>query len=156
MGWFDEQIRERKRQDNERFADAIDEISFIITRKKNKFSGDVGEAARQENITRVIGQVLRYYHIKLQEVPYDVKGLQNQLEYLCRPYGVMRRTVKLEKGWYKDSIGALLGFKKDGTPVALIPNRFHGYSYYDETTGEYVRLSRTTEGDLEDTAICFY
>ena len=40
MGWFDEQIRERKRQDNERFADAMDEISFLITRKKTGFSGE--------------------------------------------------------------------------------------------------------------------
>ena len=156
MGWFDEQIRERKRQDNERFADAIDEISFLITRKKTGFSGEAGEAAKEESITRAIGRVLAYYHIKPKEVPYDVKGLQNQLEYLCRPYGVMRRTVKLEKGWYKDSIGALLGTKKDGTPVALLPNRFSGYSYYDEATGKTVRLSRATEGELEETAICFY
>ena len=156
MGWFDEQIRERKRQDNERFADAIDEISFLITRKKTNFSGETGEAAKQEIITRAIGQILRYYHIKPQEVPQDIKGLQNQLEYLCRPHGMMRRTVKLEKGWYKDSIGALLGTKKDGTPVALIPNRFYGYTYYDEATGEQVRLNSITEAEFEDTAVCFY
>lgn len=156
MGWFDEQIRERKRQDYEDFADAIDEISFIITKKKSGFSGGAGDAERQEHITRAIGQILRYYHIKPKEVPYDIKGLQNQLEYLCRPHGVMRRTVKLEKGWYKDCIGALLGIKKDGTPVALIPNHFYGYSYYDEATGKQVRLSSTTEEELEETAICFY
>ena len=156
MGWFDEQIRERKRQDNERFADAMDEISFLITRKKSGFLGETGEAAKEERITRAIGRVLGYYHIKLKEVPYDVKGLQNQLEYLCRPHGVMRRTVLLEKGWYKDSIGALLGTKRDGTPVALLPNRFSGYSYYDEDTGKTVRLSRATEAELDETAICFY
>lgn len=156
MGWFDEQIRERERQDNERFADAMDEISFIITGKKKKLSGEIGEDAKQESITRAIDQVLSYYHIKSKEIPDDIKGLQNQLEYLCRPYGVMRRTVKLEKGWYKDAIGALLGTKKDGTPVALLPNLFSGYSYYDNVSGEKVRLTSATEGDLEDTAICFY
>lgn len=156
MGWFDEQIRERKLQDDERFADAIDEISFIITRKRPKTSDNTGDSAKQKSITRAIGQVLSYYHIKTREVPQEIKGLQNQLEYLCRPYGVMRRTVKLEKGWYKDSIGALLGSKKDGTPVALLPNRFSGYSYYDASSGENVRLSSATEGELEETAICFY
>ena len=156
MGWFDEQIRERKRQDNERFADAIDEISFIITRKKPPFSREMDESAKQESITRAIGQVLGYYHIKPKEVPHDIKGLQDQLEYLCRPYGVMRRTVKLEKGWYKDAVGALLGTRKDGTPVALLPNRFFGYSYYDAVSGEKVCLNSATEGDLEETAICFY
>lgn len=156
MGWFDDQIRERKRQDDERFADAIDEISFIITRKKPKISNETGDSAKQKSITRAIGQVLSYYHIKTREVPQDIKGLQNQLEYLCRPYGVMRRTVKLEKGWYKDAIGALLGTKRDGTPVALLPNRFRGYSYYDASSGEKVRLTSVTEGELEETAICFY
>ena len=156
MGWFDEQIRERKRQDNERFADAMDEISAIITRKKIGLSRDDGETTKQESITRAIGRVLCYYHIKPKEVPDDIKNLQEQLEYLCRPYGVMRRTVKLEKGWYKDAIGALLGTRKDGTVVALLPRRFFGYSYYDETTGREVRLSSTTEEDIEETAICFY
>ena len=156
MGWFDEQIRERKRQDNERFADAMDEISAIITREKIELSCDEGETTKQESITRAIGRVLRYYHIKPKEVPDDIKNLQEQLEYLCRPYGVMRRTVKLEKGWYKDAIGALLGTRKDGTVVALLPSRFFGYSYYDETTGREVRLSSTTEEEIEETAICFY
>ena len=156
MGWFDEQIRERKRQDNERFADAMDEISAIITREKIELSCDEGETTKQESITRAIGRVLRYYHIKPKQVPDDIKNLQEQLEYLCRPYGVMRRTVKLEKGWYKDAIGALLGTRKDGTVVALLPRRFFGYSYYDETTGREVRLSSTTEEDIEETAICFY
>lgn len=156
MGWFDEQIRERKRQDNERFADAMDEISAIITREKIELSCDEGETTKQESITRAIGRVLRYYHIKPKQVPDDIKNLQEQLEYLCRPYGVMRRTVKLEKGWYKDAIGALLGTRKDGTVVALLPRRFFGYSYYDETTGREVRLSSTTEEEIEETAICFY
>ena len=156
MGWFDEQIRERKRQDNERFADAMDEISAIITREKIGHSCDDGETTKQESITRAIRRVLCYYHIKPKEVPDDIKNLQEQLEYLCRPYGVMRRTVKLEKGWYKDAIGALLGTRKDGTVVALLPNRFFGYSYYDETTGREVRLNSTTEEEIEDTAICFY
>lgn len=156
MGWFDEQIRERKRQDNERFADAMDEISAIITRKKGPSFAEKSEGAKQESITRAIGRVLRYYHIKPKEVPDNIKDLQGQLEYLCRPCGMMRRTVKLEKGWYKDSIGALLGTRKDGTIVALLPNRFYGYSYYDELTGREVRLSRETEGELEETAICFY
>ena len=156
MGWFDEQIRERKRQDNERFADAMDEISAIITREKIGLSCDEGETTKQESITRAIGRVFCYYHIKPKEVPDDIKNLQEQLEYLCRPYGVMRRTVKLEKGWYKDAIGALLGTRKDGTVVALLPSRFFGYSYYDETTGREVRLSSTTEEEIEETAICFY
>ena len=31
-----------------------------------------------------------------------------------RPYGIMRRNVDLEKGWYRDAIGAMPGVKKIG------------------------------------------
>ena len=156
MGWFDEQIRERKRQDNERFADAIDEISSIISRKKICFSDRNDENGKQESITRAIGRVLQYYHIKPKEVPDDIKDFQDRLEYLCRPHGLMRRTVKLEKGWYKDAIGAFLGTRKDGAVVALLPNRFFGYSYYDEASGREVRLNKATEGEFDEMAISFY
>ena len=40
--------------------------------------------------------------------------------------------------------------------MALIPNRFWGYSYYDAALRKNVRLNNTTEKELEETAICFY
>ena len=50
--------------------------------------------------------------------------MNEQLEYLMRPYGIMRRTVYLEKGWYKDAIGAMLGVMKEtGKIVALLPEK---------------------------------
>lgn len=156
MGWFDEQIKERKRRDEENFSEALDEISSIITRKKVGYGDPTSNEAKQESITDAIGQILRYYRIKPKELPSDVSDLQDQLEYLCRPHGIMRRSVELDRGWYKDAVGALLGTKKDGTTVALIPNRFFGYSYYDRATGKMVRLNKNTEENLEKTAIYFY
>lgn len=156
MGWFDEQIRERKRIDEESLSEAMDEISSIITRKKIESKDILSEDKKNENTADAICRILRYYRVKTVELPAEIKGLDNQLEYLCRPYGIMRRKVKLEKGWYKDSVGALLGKKKDGTVIALIPSRFSGYSYYDITTGKQVRLNVKTENELEKDAICFY
>lgn len=156
MGWFDEQIKERKRRDEENFSEALDEISSIITRKEVGYGDPTSNEAKQESITDAIGQILRYYRIKPKELPSDVSDLQDQLEYLCRPHGIMRRSVELDRGWYKDAVGALLGTKKDGTTVALIPNRFFGYSYYDRATGKMVRLNKNTEENLEKTAIYFY
>lgn len=156
MGWFDEQIKERKRRDEENFSEALDEISSIITRKEVGYGDPTSNEAKQESVTDAIGQILRYYRIKPKELPSDVSDLQDQLEYLCRPHGIMRRSVELDRGWYKDAVGALLGTKKDGTTVALIPNRFFGYSYYDRATGKMVRLNKNTEENLEKTAIYFY
>lgn len=156
MGWFDEQIKERKRRDEEGFADAMDEISSIISRKKIGSGGVMSEDERQENNIFAINEVLRYYRAKPPVLPADVDTLEDQLEHSCRPCGVMRRTVKLESGWYRDSLGAMLGTKKDGTVVALIPNKIVGYSYIDAATGQRIRINKETEKELEEEAVCFY
>ena len=156
MGWFDEQIKERTLRDEETLSDALEEIGSIITRSRPAPSAFRREEDREESITDAIHQIFRYYRVKPVELPHDIEGLEDQLEYLCRPHGIMRRTVKLEKGWYRDSVGAMMSFRKDGRAVALIPGRFSGYDCYDTADGKPIRLSKKTEGELEEHAICFY
>ena len=156
MGWFDEQIKERQRRDSDNFADAMDEISSVITRKKMGHGARNKESAQHSQVEDAIGRVLKFYHVKAKELPDHIKQLPDQLEYLCRPHGIMRRTVRLEEGWYRHAAGAYLGTKKDGTLVALIPSRFSGYSFYDPDTGSHVKLNSRTAAQLETEAICFY
>ena len=41
--------------------------------------------------------------------------------------------MKLEKEWYKDAIGAMIGVRKaDGAVVSLLPAGISGYTYFDE------------------------
>jgi NHLM bacteriocin system ABC transporter ATP-binding protein len=69
----------------------------------------------------------------------------------------MRRTVELKTGWYRDSYGPILAFKKEsGTPVALLPGKINGYYFKDASTGKNVRLSSKTEQLFDTEAICFY
>ena len=156
MGWFDEQIKERTLRDEETLSDALEEISSIITRIRPAPGALHREEDQEESITDAIHQIFRYYRIKPGELPHDIKSLEDQLEYLCRPHGIMRRTVNLEKGWYRDSVGAMMGFRKDGRAVALIPGRLSGYDCYDTADGKPIRLSKKTERELEEHAICFY
>ena len=39
--------------------------------------------------------------------PDGIKDVNEQLEFLMRPYGIMRRTVKLEDSWYRDAVGCI-------------------------------------------------
>ena len=104
-----------------------------------------------------IEEILKYYRVKPREVPDSVKGLNDRLEYLLRPNGIMRRNVNLEKGWYKDAIGAVLGTRKDdGSVVAFIPKGLSGYVYFDAPTGKWVKLTKKNESLFEDEGICFY
>lgn len=152
MGWFDEQIKQRKQNDDELFAEAFAGIAGAVTGAK--ISVLKSDAQRTKN---AVDEILRYYRIRPCEVPDSVKDINERLEYLLRPHGVMRRTVRLEKGWYKEAVGAMLAIKKsDGSAVALIPSGFAGYTYFDEEKGKRVRVSRKTEGFFEEEAIAFY
>ena len=153
MGWFDEQIKQRKKNDEELFSEAFVGITHAVlgTKVSAAFTNDEAKAQG------AIEEILRYYHVKPREVPDSVKGLNDRLEYLLRPNGIMRRNVNLEKGWYKDAIGAVLGTRKDdGSVVAFIPKGLSGYVYFDVAAGKWVKLSKKNESLFEDEGICFY
>lgn len=153
MGWFDEQIRQRKLSDDEIFAESFANIAGAVAGRKfaAALKGD------RQAASDAISDVLRFYHIKSREMPENLSDLNQQLEYLMRPYGVMRRSVKLERGWYKDAMGAMLGIRKDdGSIVALIPSGLSGYRFYDCKKGTYVKVDHKNETLLDQEAICFY
>ena len=153
MGWFDEQIKQRKQSDDQLFEEAFVRVADAVlgSRMSAAYASDEARASGE------IGEILKYYKIKPREVPETVKGLEDHLEYLLRPHGIMRRNVTLEKGWYRDAVGAMLGRRRDdGTVVALIPRGLKGYAYYDPKASRWIRISGKNEGIFDDEAICFY
>ena len=153
MGWFDEQIKQRKQSDDQLLEEAFVRIADAVlgTRMSAAYQNDEAKASGE------IGEILKYYRIKPREVPDTVKGLDDRLEYLLRPNGVMRRNVELEKGWYRDAVGAMLGRRKDnGTVVALIPRGLTGYAYYDAGEARWIRIGKKNEDLFDSEAICFY
>ena len=153
MGWFDEQIRLRKQNDDAVFEEAFVGMADAVLGSKMSSAFTSDEAKAQG----AIEEILKFYKVKPREVPDSIKGLNDRLEYLLRPHGIMRRHINLKKGWYKDSIGAILGTRKDdGSIVAFIPKGFSGYVYFDTPTGKWVKLSKKTEMLFEDEGICFY
>lgn len=153
MGWFDEQIRDRKQNDDEAFAEAFANMASAITGRKIEASLNNDRAVTKD----AIDEILRYYHVKSREVPDGISDVNEQLEYLMRPFGIMRRTVKLEDGWYRDAIGAMLGvLRESGRVVALIPTGLSGYSYFDYDTGKRKKINHKNQHLFEAEAIAFY
>ena len=153
MGWFDEQIRQRKQNDDDVFADSFVNMAAAVLGSKVTGSLSDGSAAAKN----AIDEILKYYHVKSREVPDNIKDTNEQLEYLMRPYGIMRRTVRLEKGWYRDAVGAMLGvMKESGRVVALIPAGFSGYCYIDPDSGKKIKINRRNQRLFDSEAIAFY
>lgn len=151
MGWFDEQIKLRQEKDEETFSNAMEELASIVEGKHIHFEGDDNEKTKN-----AMQQILSYLHVTCGELPASVTDTEEQLEYLCRPHGIMRRNVKLPDGWYRDAAGPMLGKKKKGGFVALLPGKLVGYYYVDETTGKHIRINTDTQKQFEREAICFY
>ncbi|MGN0597544.1 MAG: NHLP bacteriocin export ABC transporter permease/ATPase subunit [Ruminiclostridium sp.] len=153
MGWFDEQIKERMKADNEVFEDSFIKAAGIIMGKKlSAAMNDQRQAA-----TDAIGEILKCFHVKSREVPDSITDMNDTLEYLLRPHGIMRRNVTLEKGWYKDASGPMIGTRTDdGSVVALIPTGMTKYSFFDTKSGKRVFLNKKTEKLIDKEAIAFY
>ena len=153
MGWFDEQIKDRIRADNDTFEDAfIRAAGVIMGQKLSAAINDQRQAAND-----AISKILVFYHIKPREVPESITDMNDVLEFLMHPHGIMRRNVILEKGWYKDASGPMIGtLKEDGSIVALIPKGMTRYSFLDIKTGKYITLNSKTEQLIDKEAIVFY
>ena len=153
MGWFDEQIKDRIRADNEAFEDSFVRAAGIVM--GSKLSAAMND--QRQAASDAIGEILKAYHIKPREVPDSIKDMNETLEYLMRPHGIMRRNVQLEKGWYKDASGPMLGtLKEDGSVVALVPDGMSGYMLINPKTGSRTAAGRKNEDLIDKEAIAFY
>ncbi|HIS43089.1 MAG TPA: ATP-binding cassette domain-containing protein [Candidatus Limiplasma pullicola] len=153
MDGFDGQLRARQKNDEALLEHAFANISDAVfgSRTADRFKTDA------EKVKNAIDEILVYYHVGTREVPEEIQDLDEQLEYLLRPHSIMRKNVTLEKGWYRDSIGALLGTRKsDGRVVALLPAGMFGYVYRDERTGKPVRVTVRNQYQFDAQAIAFY
>ena len=153
MGWFDEQIRQRKLSDQEIMEDSLFRMASVVLGRQR-----AGVLSDDRIVTKAaIDDILKFYHYKPVEIPDNVKGLDEQLEFCLRPHGLMYRSVRLEQGWYKDAFGPMLAYRReDGMAVALLPKRFVGYWFRDPVTGKRTDLNRKTAEIFEPDAICFY
>lgn len=152
MGWFEDQLQQRQTMDDELFQKAFYDLSSVVMPS----AGARTMESDLEASGNAIEEILHYLHAPVEEAPPEIKDLNDRLEYILRPTGVMRRRVELTDTWYRDSINPLLAAKKDGTVVALLPSGIRGYSYYDIKKKKKVRVTKKSSEEFERDAYCFY
>ena len=153
MGWFEEQIAQRKMADQKTMDDSLLQVASAVLGKRQASRLNDKHTYTKE----AVDEILKYYRCKPVSIPEEITEPDEQLEYCLRPHGIMRRRIRLQQGWYRDAMGPMMAFLKDtDTPVALIPGSFYGYSYFDPESGEKIRINSKSEGQLREDAICFY
>ena len=152
MGWFDDQIRSRKQNDRQDFDKSFMKIAAAVTGDKSAIN-NTDDAMVQS----AVNDIMRYYHIPPREIPSKIRTIEDQLEYVLHPSGVMYRRVELKKGWHKDAYGAMLGFRKsDNAPVALMPFGLTHYRFFDPAKNSYVVINSKNEDEFDVDAYAFY
>ncbi len=153
MGWFTDQIRQRAENDQNVLEDSFFRMASAVM---NKWDAD--RLDDQRLIAReAIGEILKFYHQKPVEIPENIMDVNDQLEYVLRPTGLMIRHVELDGGWQNDAYGPMLCYMKEkGTTVALLPGTVFGYFYRDPATGKKTRVTRKNAVQFSRDAICFY
>ena len=153
MSWFNEQIRQREESDQNILEESFFRMASVVM--------DKWDAERLEDERLIskaaIDDVLKYFHEKPVDIPEDIKGVSEQLEYALRPSGLMVRDVELEEGWQKDAYGPMLGrMTETGATVALLPGQIYGYYYKDPATGRKTRINKKNAKLFDREALCFY
>ncbi|HIV17304.1 MAG TPA: ATP-binding cassette domain-containing protein [Candidatus Alectryocaccobium stercorigallinarum] len=151
MERHDRQIGRRIKKDDERFSASFFRMAGVVMKDAEALALD-----HQQRKLSAIGEILRYYRIKPQELPRGIDDTEEQLDYLLRPSGMMRRAVLLDEGWHKRAAGAMLVKKPGGELIALIPSAFSGYMMFDPKEGRRVRVTNKTAKELCGEAIVFY
>lgn len=152
MGWFDDQIKQRIQADDDAFSEAFASMAGVVMGRGME-EAILDDRQKTKN---AIDEILKFYGVKSTTLPDEVTDINQQLEYLLRPSGIMRRVVDLQGLWYQDAAGAFLGRLKSGGVVALLPSRFTGYTFFDYASGRLVKLDKMTAKLLETKAVCFY
>lgn len=153
MGWFDEQIEYRKKRERELLNDSFQNIAKSVTGHK---IGD-GYYDKGADVRDAISQLLKYFNVKEKEVPEKIQGLEDRLDYLLSSTGILYREIRLEKGWQKNAMGALITtLKEDGTVITVLPALSGGFVYVDPHTGRKIRINHTEAEKIGEEAFCFY
>ena len=152
MGLFDDQLKQRKQADQDLFEDSILRMASAVVGSKT-----AGAMASAHIVTKeAVDDILKFYHINPVDIPASITNPDEQLEYALRPHNIMHRMVALSEGWYHDSYGPLIAYRKDdGQPVPMFPKSFSGYWYHDKS-GKKTTVNAANAREFEPEARCFY
>ncbi|SHH18497.1 NHLP bacteriocin export ABC transporter permease/ATPase subunit [Desulfosporosinus lacus] len=150
---FDQQLQKRLENDQKAMEGSFYELAVIVGNKREEI---LQSKEKQPAVKGEIERILTFLRVKVPSLPEGVTDVNEQLEYMLRPSGVMRRRVELKGSWWKDGTGPLLGSTISGEAVAIMPRFPSGYDYFDADIGKKVKVNAKTADKLNDEGFCFY
>ena len=110
-----------------------------------------------QNDESALRQVLEALGITDYELEDDeLLSPEEQLTGILRPRGIMMRDIRLRGTWWRECVGPLLGYAKDGRLVALTPTKTGlGYQFREKDGSIRQVGKKEMANELKPTAITF-
>lgn len=104
MGWFEEQVKQRKKLDNKTFEDSFSSLAGLHVNNPNNLSTE----ELRENYA--IKQILSYYHHQMVDLPSNITNFNDKLNYALRQYNIEYHKVELNESYNGEGNSPLLIF----------------------------------------------
>ena len=152
MNWFEDQIKNRTRNDADDFSEAFRELSSIVM---GEAAAKAGLVTPRQKTRNAVQEILKFFDEDIIPVPDSVEDTEEYIAYCLKPSGIMKRQVELTSHWWRDAFGPMLGTLKSGETVALLPTG-KGYQYYDYALQKYIVMNAGSAENIRGHAYCFY
>ncbi len=149
MGWFDDQIKDRIKNDNDNL-----EKSYKLL--ANSIMGEISSFSSTVMAKNAIEDIICFYGEKPIDPPGLMDDFYDKLEFMLRPTGIMHRNITLKDNWYKNVFNPIIVFNHCGEPLALLPHKRGWYVYIDKKNDKKVKVDKDTSKKFTEDAICFY
>ena len=91
MGWFENQIEERRNAEQQLLEDSFARVSEVVLGKRS-----ARKIADERIVTKgAIDEILKYFRYKPVEIPEALQSIEEQVDYCLRPHGLLTRVVEL-------------------------------------------------------------
>ncbi len=151
MGWFEEQVKKRKKLDEMTFEDSFLSLAGI----RNEKQKDLSDEAVRDNF--VISQILSYFHHQMINIPSNINNFKDKLTYALSQFDIEYHKVELNENYVGDPNAPLLMFTiVNDIPVVLFPKGKDKYAYVNYHTGKKVTINASLVNKLEIEAYSFY
>ena len=151
MGWFEEQVKKRKRLDAATFEDSFSSLAGI------KIDNPHHQSIEELREFYAIKQILSSFHRQMVDIPASIHKFNEKLSYALGQYGIEYHKVELNESYVSDGRSILLIFTLlKHIPVVLYPIGLKEYYYINYATGKRVRMKAELIHKLELEAYRFY
>ena len=151
MGWFEEQVKTRKKLDAKTFEDSFLSLAGIRTDKQSALSDE----AVRENYA--INQILSYFRYQAVDIPTNISNFKDKLNYSLGQFDIEYRKVELNDSYVTDPTSPLLIYTLiNNIPIILFPKGNNKYYYINYQTGKKVFIEASLVNKLELEAYSFY